>query len=416
MGPVRRVERFEGVARLHPAPVVARSKKGLQVQMVDDAIALGIGHAALNVNLPSLWSMDGSGEVYSWRSGGRDYRFRKAAVDAIPVKALSDAGVVVSLILLAYASGDPALDGLWLSPGYDVRAPNRLGAFNTRTPAGVEAYRATLEFLADRFSREDGRHGRVSHLIVGNEVTAHWHWANMGEVPADVFIRDYERVVRLTHAAVRSVTESIGVCLSFDHHWNLVYEGRPLRSIAGRRLLDEFNRVARMGGNFGWDLAYHPYPENLFHARTWEDRTARPGPDTPRITFRNLGVLTTYLGREEFRLWGKVRRVLLTEQGFHSDGTEAGERLQAAAYAYAWKKVQANPGVDAFILHRHVDHGHEGGLNLGLWRRRRETVCEPGSRKPIHEVFRAAGTAGEDAAFRFALEVIGIPDWSAIRE
>jgi|GEM_PF-512636 len=413
-GAVRHLQRFDGPALLPTAPVVARGKKGLQVQMVDDALALGIHHAALNVNLPSLLAPADAADAYPWRSNGREFRFRRSAVDAIPVKPLSDAGVSVSLILLAYASGDAEVDRLWLHPGYSSKAPNRLGAFNTSRVEGVEAYQATVEFLAHHFSQPDARHGRVSHFIVGNEVTAHWHWANMGDVPADVFIRDYLRVVRLTQAAVRGVTGAVRVCLSLDHHWNLTYGNQPTRAIAGRRLIDEFNRVARAGGNFEWHLAYHPYPEDLFKARTWKDRTALPGADTPRITFRNLGVITEYMRRPELLLDGVPRRVLLTEQGFHSDGTEAGEALQAAAYAYAWRKVMADPGIDCFILHRHVDHRHEGGLNLGLWRRKPESVADPLSPKPIHEVFRRAGTPQWEEAFRFALPIIGVTNWSEV--
>jgi Family of unknown function (DUF5722) len=414
VGAVRHLQRFDGPALLPTPPVVAHGKKGLQVQMVDDALTLGIHHAALNVNLPSLLAPADAADTYPWRSNGREFRFRRSAIDAIPVKPLSDAGVSVSLILLAYASGDAAVDRLWLHPDYSSKAPNRLGAFNTSSAEGVGAYQATVEFLAHHFSQPDARHGRVSHFIVGNEVTAHWHWANMGDVPADVFIRDYVRVVRLTHAAVRGVTRAVRVCLSLDHHWNLTYGNQPTRAIAGRRLIDEFNRVARMGGNFEWHLAYHPYPEDLFKARTWKDRTALPGPDTPRITFRNLGVITDYMRRPELLFEGVPRRVLLTEQGFHSDGTEAGEALQAAAYAYAWRKVMADPGIDCFILHRHVDHRHEGGLNLGLWRRKPESVADPLSPKPIHEVFRRAGTPQWEEAFRFALPIIGVTNWSEV--
>ena len=42
-----------GAANPEPYPQPS-SKKGLQVQMVDDAIALGIRHAALNFNLAQL--------------------------------------------------------------------------------------------------------------------------------------------------------------------------------------------------------------------------------------------------------------------------------------------------------------------------------------------------------------------------
>jgi hypothetical protein len=87
--------------------------------------------------------------------------------------------------------------------------------------------------------------------------------------------------------------------------------------------------------------------------------------------------------RPELLLKGEPRRILLSEQGFHSDGTQAGEDLQAAAYAYAWQKIDSDPGIDAFILHRHVDHSHEGGLNLGLWRRKPDSVADPLSKKPM---------------------------------
>lgn len=415
LGTTRRAEAFQGAARRHPPVVQAASRKGLQVQMVDDAIALGVRHAALNVNLTSLPDLHPGADSYEWRSQGRLFHFRKSAVDAIPVKPLSDAGAVVTLILLAYESGDPERDAVALHPGYSRRAPNHLGAFNTVTREGAAWFEATVGFLADRFSDPSARHGRASYFIVGNEVTAHWYWANEGEVPADVFIADYERTVRLANAAASSSSDSIRVFLSFDHHWNLVYGDNPNRAIAGRRLLDGFNRVARMRGDFDWHLAYHPYPENLFNPRTWLDKTATSDPGTPRITFRNLEVLTGYLRRPEFLRDGKARRVILSEQGFHSDGTPEGERLQAAAYAYAWKKVEALEGIDAFILHRHVDHGQEGGLNLGLWRHKPGTVSEPDTRKPIYEVFRWADTDRCEDVFRFALPVVGLTNWEQLR-
>lgn len=415
-GPVRHVADLSEAAPPGEAPPVPASKKGLQVQMVDDAIALGVRHAALNVDLPSLMDVEGLPDSYSWAMDGRTFRFRRGAVEGIPAKALSDSGAAVTLILLAYASGQPKRDAVWLHPGYDARAPNRLGAFNTVTEDGACWLRATVEFLCHRFSRPGAPHGRVSHLIVGNEVTAHWHWANMGEVPASVFIDDYARAVRLVNAAAASVSRSIRVHVSLDHHWNLTYGSQPLRAISGRRLVDEFSRLARLGGDFAWHMAYHPYPEDLFKAATWNDRTALPTPETPRITFRNLEVLTEYLGRPELLWQGRPRRVLLSEQGFHSDGSPEGERLQAAAYAYAWHKVDANDGIDAFILHRHVDHRDEGGLNLGLWRRRPGSIADPGVAKPIRDVFLRADRPDRDAAFAFALPVIGITNWAQVRQ
>lgn len=414
-GPVRHVGDLEGISPPGVPPPRPASKKGLQVQMVEDAIALGVRHAALNVDLPSLMDAGGGPDAYEWRVAGKVHRFRRAAVDAIPVKALSDSGASVTLILLAYASGQPARDAIWLHPGYDGRAPNRLGAFNHGTEEGARWLQAAVELLCHRFSRPGFPHGRVSGLIVGNEVTAHWHWANMGEVPASLFIEDYAGTLRLVHAAAARVAPFIRVYGSWDHHWTLTHGEAPLRAIPGRRLLDELARVARLGGDFPWHVAYHPYPEDLFQPATWRDKTALPAPGTPRITFRNLDVLTSYLGREALLWKGRPRRVVLSEQGFHSDGTPEGEQQQAAAYAYAWHKADALEGIDAFILHRHVDHRDEGGLNLGLWRRRAGSVADPDVPKPIREVFLRADTAERDGAFAFALPRIGVTNWAQVR-
>ncbi|MFO0264098.1 MAG: DUF5722 domain-containing protein, partial [Planctomycetota bacterium] len=56
----------------------------------------------------------------------------------------------------------------------------------------------------------------------------------------------------------------------------------------------------------------------------------------------------------------------------------------------------------------------EGGLRLGLWTRGSESISEPASKKLIYDVFAAAGTTREEDAFRFALPIIGISDWSEL--
>jgi len=358
--------------------------------------------------------LTGKADSYRHEVDGRTYYFHKRAIDGIPVRQLSDAGVVVSLIVLAYESGNSELNRRLLHPRYVAEAPNKLGAFNTVTEEGFLQYRACWEFLAKHFSGEDALGGRAVNFIVGNEVTAHWHWANQGEVPTSLFVEDYLRAVRAAHTAVRTASAHSRVYISLDHHWNIVYQNQPSRAIAGRDLVDRFSSVSRMEGDFEWHMAYHPYPENLFNARTWEDQTATDTFDTPRITFKNLQVLGRYLAQSHLLWDGYPRRVILSEQGFHSDGTSEGEELQAAAYAYAWNRIQRMSNVDSFIFHRHVDHAHEGGLNLGLWRRKEGTVATPSIRKPIYEVFRLIDTPESEAATRFALPIIGIERWDDI--
>ena len=103
----------------------------------------------------------------------------------------------------------------------------------------------------------------------------------------------------------------------------------------------------------------------------------------------------------------------------HLDGVtvtaRTGLAVQAAAFAYAWEKCRRLPLVDAFIYHRHVDHAHEGGLRLGLWRNAPNSVSQPHSKKKIHELFQKAGTPAWDEAAAFALPVAELKSWDELR-
>jgi hypothetical protein len=393
------------------------SKKGLQVQMVDDALALGIRHAALNCHLASYVDLERKPDSIPFRFDGHDYFFRANRVAALDgqVRPLSERGVIVSLILLNYENGSEPLNALFMHPRYDRAAKtNRMSAFNAGTEEGARWLRACVTFLAQRYSDPAAPHGRVWNYIVGNEVNSHWWWNNMGRATCEEVASEYEKAVRLVHQAVRSALVNARVFLSFDHHWGIRYPaGTADQSCPGRELLDTFARLARERGDFEWHLAHHPYPENLGEPRFWLDQSAPPNDAAPRITFKNLEVLPRYLARPDLQFGGKTRRIILSEQGFHCPDRPNGERDQAAAYCAAWWKVARLEGIDSLILHRHVDHAHEG-LNLGLWTHQPNTISAPERHRLMYEAFRLADTPEWESAFAFALPVIGIKRWEEL--
>lgn len=392
------------------------TKKGLQVQMIDDALELGIRHAGLNVQIGHLLLEEaGPAAITTTTRAGRALHFGKGALAGLDaqVKPLSDAGCVVYAILLARATGRPVIDGMTMHPDADPEAPNQLAAFRT-DELGIDVLHGVMTFLAHRYSNAE--HGRIWGWIVGNEVNSHWWWYNLGRADLATVVREYEAAVRCVHDAVTSVQRHARVYLSLEHHWNARFAaGDEMQSLPGRALLEAFAARARERSDFAWHLAFHPYPENLFECRTWLDRTALSHDDTPRITFKNLEVLTRFLKRDELRHEGLTRRVILSEQGFHAADRKFGERDQAAAYAYAWKQVARQPTIDAFILHRHVDHAKEGGLRLGLWTNRPGAICTPDRKRLIWDVMRWCDTERVDEVFSFALPVIGIDTWDDLR-
>ncbi|MEZ6037271.1 MAG: DUF5722 domain-containing protein [Planctomycetota bacterium] len=401
---------------LTPYPAHA-GKKGLQVQMVDDALALGVKQAGINVSLGALIDVAARDDSLRIELDGRTFCFHRGPVAALDAQIgpLSKAGVVVSAILLAIQTGDAATDAVLVHPGCTGRAPNGIAAFRTTDAEGRAWLRATITFLAERYSGAATPHGRVWNWIVGNEVNSHWWWYHMGKATTAEVAAAYEAAVRIVHDAVASRSQNGRVFVSLEHHWNVRYAaGDASQACAGRELLEAFVERARGRGDFAWHVAFHPYPEDLFDCRFWQDETAPDRDDAPRVTFKNLPVLSRWLDDPAHRFAAAPRRVILSEQGFHCRDDQDGERDQAAAYALAWSIVSRLDGIDAFILHRHVDHAHEGGLRLGLWSRRADSVCTPERRRRIGDVFVACDTDAWPECAAFALPVLGLArfdDW-----
>lgn len=411
-----------GVAVLNAQPLdlpypTAASKKGLQVEHVADALDLGIQHAALNLDLCRLIDPRLDPENPRWTHQGTTFAFHQDYLSRLDrdIHALSSRGILVNVILLTYQTGHPEIDRLLIHSDCIQPAPNRLGAFQVETREGRKWLEATVQFLAERWSGAHPQQGRVCGWIVGNEVNSHWWWSNMGRVPMERFVRDYQTAYRIIHQAVRSQILTARVYVSLEHHWTMRYPaGDDHQCFPARDFLQAFAEEVRQHGDLDWNIAFHPYPEDLFDPRFWEDQSAPDDDQAQRVTFRNLPVLLRFLSLPEMRFQGASRRVILSEQGFHSDGTAAGEQLQAAAWCYAYRLVDSLPGIDALILHRHIDHPAEGGLNLGLRRRAPDAVGsfeEQFPRKPIYDCFLKADGPQWEPAFEFAKPLIGIDRW-----
>jgi hypothetical protein len=394
----------------------AASKKGLQVADVADALALGIKHAGLNVPLGQFIDLDGGSDSIAFKTQGRTFYFRRGSVLDLDqeVKKLSDHGVIITLIIYLRA-GDPTVDTLMLHPHYSKDAPNHVSAFNVTDQKSTEQLEACFEFFASRYSMADHRYGRAVNFIVGNEVDSQWYWYNMGTPSLATFIDQYARAVRLCHTAVRKFSSNDRVFISLDHFWNMHFaDSAPGHAFPGREIVEGLQKFIAEQGDIDWNIAYHPYPEDLFNPRFWLDKTATHDANTLRITFKNIEMLPQFLRSPQMLYEGQPRHVILSEQGFHTPSGPDGEAVQAAAFAYAWVRVNRTAGIDAFILHRQIDAPEEGGLHLGLWwSPHTNPNGHERQKKKIYDVFQAADTDHWEKAFQFALPIIGQTSWDA---
>ena len=393
------------------------SPKGLQVQMIPDALALGIHHAGLNLTLNGLLSPEKEAKPGQLTASADGFTFvinqKYAEAMDRQIRPLSDRGILVTLILITYRSPNERIRNLTIHPKADPVKGTTMAA-NTLTPEGRACYKALTDFIARRWSSADATHGRVWGWVVSNEVNSHHQWHQMGPATAEEVATQYEDQVRLAWDSLRRHSAHARVYLSMEHHWVAQNHRDPLQACPGRTLLELFAKRARERGDFDWNLAFHPYPSNLRDPRTWLDKVSFDD-DTPKVTFKNLEVLTKKLARPEMLFAGKPRRLSFTEQGF--DVTQRPEALaeQAAAYAYAWEKVvRLGDSVDALLYHRQVDHSHEGGLRFGLWSNKPGTISEPDQKRPIWNLLQAADTPGWKAAAEPYLKTCGLKSWDEL--
>ncbi|WP_139993433.1 DUF5722 domain-containing protein [Paenibacillus paridis] len=408
------------IMAVHTYPYTpTKSIKGQDVMLLTDAERQGAQHGAINIPYNQFLTLSDHGDSsIPYEYEGKTYYFRKNVVHDFDnkIKSMTVNGMAVTGILILQRTGMDDPD----SPNKDLIHPDStpdgtVFAPNLTNEAGVNYYKAITSFLAERYSREDKAYGRIMGFIVGNEIGNNKVWNNMGPKLMENYMEQYERTLRLTYNLVKSQSFHARVYISLDHFWNDGHAPDAMWAYANKNIVDTLGKITKDGGDYGWNVAFHPYPEDLFNPRTWADVTATDSFDTYRITFRNLQVLTNYLQQERLTFNGLQRHVILSEQGFHSGtNTLEDQKVQAAAYAYAYYKVKSLPGIDAFILSRHVDHAGEGGLNLGMWTNLPGHINDAGQQKLIYDVFRKIDTVDSLAATEFAKTIIGVSDWNEI--
>lgn len=418
-GPAQYVTDFDALPRRHNELSKVRSQKGITCLLDEaDGVALGCAQLNENIDIGSLLDLQSTEPKAHFFYEGRKIGLKPGSVTVLDahLKAAHKNGQRVTGILLNNVrSTTPASSPLvhpLTNPGQVPIGPS---AFNTATDEGIFYYRAILHWLVERYTREDAANGILSGLVIGNEMQSHWSWYHLGNVDAQTVIREYSTALRVADLVARSVHDRFQIYVSLEHHWAMPASEDRTKGFSGLEAMEGIQRIASMEGNFPWCVAFHPYPESLFKPQFWNDLSAPFRFDAPRITFHNLEVLSEFLKQPEYLFEGRTRTIALTEQGFHCPDSEAGEELQAAAFALAWKKVRALPEIESFLYHRHVDHPHEHGLQLGIRAHDGSSnVNGVGRPRLLWRVFKSAGTSEEDREFAFALPIVGRNDWNGL--
>jgi hypothetical protein len=380
----------------------------------DDLRELGIKQSLININLPALMTLNLTENVIPYVCDGNTYYFKKDRVsdlDQFMIDTYQRGAVVTAILLnapkLFDSSKEEALLKQIVHPGYDWESKSTyISAFPMSTSQGQGFYKAFVEFLVERYAREDAKYGRMCGMIISNEVNSQYIWGNAGEMEVGDYAREYTTAMRLAWLCAKKHYSNFRIYVSLDHLWTITFDPKyPRRYYKGRDIIDHLNRYSKLEGDFDWNVAYHPYPENLMYPDFYNDRSVTFDFATPRITFKNIEMLPAYLSQKEYLYKNLPRRIILSEQGFNSKGDAFSEKQGAAAYCLAYQKVKRLSTIDLMTHHAYLDNPYEFGLNLGI--RRRNADGTIGEAKPIYYMMKDMDTEKEEERIAWTRQFIG---------
>lgn len=356
---------------------------------------LGCEYATYNIPLSLILSKSG-GTSYTY--GGVTYHFNTQILNDYDnlFRRLNAMGIDVAAIVLNNASTSAYPEITHPSARSGSTAPYYM--FNAADESGVKALAAIGSFLANRYSGSG--HGNVSMWIIANEINARREYNYMSHVDVGTYTTAFTRAFRVFYNAIKSQNSAARVYIPLDQRWT--YNTEKTGDYDAKDVLDIFASSLSEYGNIDWGLAAHPYSFPNGDTAFWKsNKYVTHSVSTPCITMDNIEVLTNYM-RQESMLdsQGRVRSIILSEIGYSST---SGQALQAAAFAYAYVKMEQNGYIDALMLSRQTDAADEIaalGLALGL-------QTTGGQHKQIYDVFKYIDTSRRSEVISFAYDIVG---------
>ena len=253
----------------YPQPPTIKTLYGTE----EDIRVLGLRQTMCNINLPALMTLSPAEDDIAYEHDGKTYYFLRERIEKLDETMITAcrSGLLVTMILLNSprlfeSTGEKALLDKCLHPGYDWNSPGAyISAFNMRTEEGQGLFRAFVEFLTERYTRADEKYGRVGGAVISNEVNSQYVWGNAGEMTVEDYAAEYLMAMRQAWLCGRKHCAYFRVYLSLDQHWcGSVHNPRfPLRYYEGRKVVEALAAHEKASGEFPWNMAYHPYPEDL---------------------------------------------------------------------------------------------------------------------------------------------------------
>ncbi len=333
--------------------------KGLNVVYDNDAVALGIEHAVIEIALEDYLLGTPNSESIAYIFGGESFYLDKNAIERLDSRVLyytkNDVNVYFRFVV---GSGPEELsDRLRCLVESGAGKDAEYYPVNMRDERAAAYTVGLLDFMADRYTRKDGLYGLCANFIAGHALNSPGEGSVAGReqnmISASAFVRSM-------YIAMASHYENGRVFVAVDNRWKSVTAGGQSDS-SSYNFLTDFAARAAAAGDYPWGIAMAVSATSAESDRIWYDDSGNGKYITPTNIDTVTGV--DLLGQESM-LWGEEpRHMIVSDFSVKLKDTELSTELQASSYAYAYYKFHAAGNIDAVIYSDQVDRA---GVKSGL--------------------------------------------------
>ncbi len=334
--------------------------KGLNAVYDNDAMALDIEHAVIEVAFEDYLLEAPSAESISYIFGGESFYLNKSAVEELDRRVLyytqNDVNVYFRFVVKTEPEALPEKLRCLVEAGAEKGAGHY--SVNMRDKRASAYVVGLLDFMAERYTRDDGMYGLCANFIAGHALNS--PGSSAGSATREQNMISASTLVRSMYIAMASHYENGRVFAAVDNNWKSVTAGGSADS-ASQVFLEDFAERASAAGDYPWGIAMSVSATSNESDRIWYDDSG----NGKYITPTNISTVTgiDFLGRENMLYGEDLRNMIVSDFSVGLNDTEISPELQAASYAYAYYKFYAAGNIDAVIYSDQVDGaGKKSGL------------------------------------------------------
>ncbi|MBQ4327989.1 MAG: hypothetical protein IJC32_06215 [Clostridia bacterium] len=233
IGEVRYVENPEALATSKQKYPDYASPKGLFVTSAAQAVKTGTKHTVIRVPVEKFIRAKGDEETLATIFCGNSYYISRAEIAKLDhkIKTMSESGIEVLLQFTldtdpyALDEGVGKLASLYTRGGSAPEGENKHYALAVTDPDGFEKLASFFEYIAQRYTQQDGEYGFAGAFIIGDSVN------DLESANTDVertlaeTTERYSTIFRIAYTALRSNYANGKIFVPVDSEWS--YETAP---------------------------------------------------------------------------------------------------------------------------------------------------------------------------------------------